>query len=605
MSEVGTAMLTLGAVTFAYLAIVFFVWRARRGPSVPFSLSSLSSFRLPRWPTRSSGSRSAGEKPPRLPRRTPALDAPAEISAARLARISGKAAPAPETVAAPPPEPAAPQPSPGPAFTPVAPAFAADTLVAEHDAPAAPPRSTAPDEGGRATIGAMLDAMATGVVREADRIEARGSGTVAVRLVAQIPPRTDEARTSWLGGRPRLDPGARWPEIREVPGDFLGQIACADLPRDLWDGLGPRQGSLAFFIHPRDGDIAVVPVAEDGEPMDPPHPPDAGGSFFAPAGGLRFGDLMPFTRHAFPEWPVDLVAVGPEAPGAADDAPGDDDDPAHRLHRAGYDIADPAFHPFDWALMRAMVDILAMRIERFWREVDGPSPIDTQRASVERRLAQHDAGTRDPLGREGLVAMRDTLDALHAATDAARAANREARARAEEIVAIVRDSAGRLSFSASDAAAVMEALRAIRWTKVNRKPDPEGRPGAELVERLTLPLTEHHPDAPLWVHDYLAIWFDHAKHAYAADPAALPAAARARFEPWARELAAREMPGIGHVPRRYVRDYDADSHATLLELPSSGLMSWSFGDTDPLVLTMRKADLAAGRWDRPLVQFGS
>ncbi|MGB3847477.1 MAG: hypothetical protein WA940_16525, partial [Sphingopyxis sp.] len=89
MSEVGTAMLTLGAVTFAYLAIVFFVWRARRGPSVPFSLSSLSSFRLLRWPTRSPGSRSAGEKPPRLPRRNPALDAPTEISAARLARISG------------------------------------------------------------------------------------------------------------------------------------------------------------------------------------------------------------------------------------------------------------------------------------------------------------------------------------------------------------------------------------------------------------------------------------------------------------------------------------------------------------------------------------
>lgn len=604
MSEVGSAALMLGAVTLAYLAIVFFVWRARRGPSAP---SSLSSFRLPRWPTRASSPRRTGETSPRLPRRNPAHDAPIEISAARLARISGKAAsePAPDAFAAAAPEAAAPA-------TPAAPAFAAAALVAERDEPAAPPPAP-PGEADRATVGAMLDTMATEVVREADRIEAgeaRGAGPVAVRLVLQIPPRADEARTSWLGGRPRLDPGARWPEIREVPGDFLGQIACADLPRELWDGLGPRRGSLAFFIHPRDGDVAVVPVAEDGDAIDPPFPPGEDGSFFAPAGGLRFGDLMPFARHAFPEWPVDLVAVRPGDPDprgeegeGGESEGGEDEGIAQRLDRSGYDIADAGFHPFDWDMMRAMVDILAMRIERLWRDVDGAAPIDTQLASVERRLAKHDAGDKDALGREGLVAMRETLEALHAATAAARTANQDARARAEEIVAVVRDSADRLPFTASDAAAVMAALRAIRWTKVNRKPDPEGRPGAERIESLDLALTEHHPDAPLWVHDYLSIWFDHAKHAYAAAPDALSDAARARFEPWARDLAAREMPSIGHIPFRYVHDYDEESHATLLELPSSGLMSWTFGDADHLVLTIRKADLATGRWDRPLVQL--
>ncbi|MGQ2931817.1 MAG: hypothetical protein ACT6Q3_15190, partial [Sphingopyxis sp.] len=198
--------------------------------------------------------------------------------------------------------------------------------------------------------------------------------------------------------------------------------------------------------------------------------------------------------------------------------------------------------------MTAMVEILAMRIERFWKDVEGPSPIDTQLASVERRLAKHDAGDKDALGREGLVNMQASLQDLHDAAAAARAANYVARIRAEEIIGIVRDSAPRMDFSASDAAAVMDALHAIRWTKVNRKPDPDGRPGAERIESLEIPLTTHHPDAPLWVHDYLSIWFDHAKHAYAANPDTLSDAARTVFEPWARDLAAREMASIGHIP---------------------------------------------------------
>ncbi|HMP44991.1 MAG TPA: DUF1963 domain-containing protein [Sphingopyxis sp.] len=576
MSQVQTAMLTLVGITLAYLAIVWIVWRLRqpKAPKAP---------KLPRAP------RAPGEsRLPKLPRRDREPEAPVEIPVARLARISAR--PTAESLSEPEGEAAV------PAFA--APAITADTLLAERPDPAPP--AAPPSEADRAMVAQMLEAVVAQVEHEADLLERRGGEAVSVRLVPQIPPRRHEVATSWLGGRPRLDPGARWPEIREVPGDFVAQIACADLPRGLWDGLGPRSGSLAFFIHPRDGDAAVVHVTEAGEPLDPPYPIDANDSFFAPSGGLRFGDLIPFARHAFPEWPVDLVAV---RPGDADPrGAGAEDAPGHRLYRTGYDLADPAWHPFDWDLMLAMTEILAMRIERHWREVEGPSPIDTQLAAVERHLGE--AGL-DPAERERLTNQRTALTELAAAAEAARATNREAQARAEEIIAIVRDSAHRLPFSAADAGAVMAALRAIRWTKVLRKADPEGRPGAERIEGLTLPLTQHHPDAALWAHDYQRIWFDHAKHVYAADPGALPEAARTVFEPWARDLAAREMAGIGHTPFRYVHDYDADSHAVLIELPTSGLMSWMFGDADHLLLTMRKADLAAGRWDRPQIQISN
>lgn len=584
MSQVQSAMLMLVAATLAFVVIMYLLWRRTRPQPEP---------RAPRAPKMPRAPREAGEsRLPRLPRRDREVEAPVEISAARLARISARPAfePLPEVETETAYDPA---PSP-----------AADYLVADREPEA--PQPALPIEADRELVSQILEQMVAQVGHEAELVERRGTEPVTVRLVPQIPPRKDEVVTSWLGGQPRLDPGAPWPEIREVQGEFLAQIACAHLPADIWDGLGPRRGSLAFFIHPRDGDVAVVHVHEAGDPVDAPHPLDPGGSFFAPAGGLRFGDLIPFARTAFPEWPVDLVAVRPgDADPRADDEADDDDSVAYRLYRGGYDIADPAFHPFDWDSMTAMVDILAMRIERFWKDVDGPSPIDTQLASVERRLARHDAGDKDPLGRDGLVNMRTTLEELAAAAADARHANREARLRAEEIIAIVRDSAPKMAFSASDAAAVMEALRAIRWTKVNRKKDPQDRPGVELIESLTLPLTQHHPDAPLWVHDYQSIWFDHAKHAYAANPDALSDAARTLLEPWLRGLAAREMPSIGHIPFRYVHEYDEETHATLLELPTSGLMSWIFGDMDHLVLTLRKADLAAGRWDRPLVQVSN
>jgi hypothetical protein len=579
-------MLMLLAATVVFLVAIYVLWRrtqpaaAPRAPKAP---------RAPREPGES--------RLPKLPRRdrSAEVEPPVEMSAARLARISAR----------PPLERLT---ETGDGYEP-APIADAPVLVAEREAETfqpTPAEPAPPSEADRDMVTQMLGQMVAQVEHEADLIERRGTEPVAVRLVAQIPPRSEEIATSWLGGRPRLDPGMAWPEIREVPGQFIAQIACAALPADIWDGLGPRRGSIALFIHPRDGDAALVHVHEAGDPVEPPHPLDPGGSFFAPHGGLRFGDLMPFARAAFPEWPVDLVAVRPGDPDPRTDEEEDGDEGfGYRLYRGGYDIADPAFHPFDWDSMTAMVDILAMRIDRFWKEVEGPSPIDTQLASVERRLTKHDAGDKDALGREGLVLMRTALEELRDAADAARAANYVARIRAEEIIGIVRESAPKMAFSASDAAAVMEALHAIRWTKVNRKPDPEGRPGAELIESLTIPLTQHHVDAPLWVHDYLSIWFDHAKHAYAANPGALSDAARAVLEPWFRDLAGREMPSIGHIPFRYVHEFEEKTHATLLELPTSGLMSWTFGDVDHLVVTLRKADLAAGRWDRPMVQVSN
>ena len=554
MSQIQSAALTLAGVTLAFLLLVFLVSRWRRNAATPGQPKRAGTSRLPREIS--------------LPRRNRAMEAPIEISAARLARIRGK------TPLAVPAE--------------AAPETVADLLVAEPPAPSA-----------AREVEQMLETIVAQVEQEADRIEPGDTGAVVVRLVPQIPPRDTAHPTSWLGGRPRLDRGTAWPEIREIPAAFIAQISFADLPRDLWDGLGPRSGAFAVFTHPRDGDVAMIAVADPGEPIDPPRPQDDAEHWFTPRGALHFGDLKPFSQPGIPAWPVDLVAV---RPGDADprDAETADEPPGDRFYRTGYDIADPAFHPFDWDLMVALAEILAMRIERFWRDVDSASPIAAQLAHVEHRLATLDAGGGDPMDRGELENMRASLGELVDATEAAAATNRDARARAEEIIAIIRDSARKAAFSRSDAAAVMEAIRAIRWTKVHRGPDPEGRPGAERIESQTLALTQHHPDAPLWVHDYHNVWFDRARRTYAADPDALSDAARAVVEPWCRELAARDVGSIGNPP-----DAHFETHATLIDLPSSALMGWAFGDADRLALVLRKADLAMGRFDRPLAQFGT
>jgi len=555
MSQIQSAALSLAGVTLAFLLIVFLVARWRRNASQP---KRPGTSRLPR---------EIG-----LPRRNRAMEAPGEISPARLARISGKSPLSGPTEAA---------------------------LVADADVPVAErPGPDAPREVSQADVAHMLEAIVAQVEEEAGRIEPGDTGPVAVRLVLQVPPRNAAHPTSWLGGRPRLDNGTAWPEIREIPAAFIAQISFGDLPRDLWDGLGPRDGAFAVFTHPRDGDMAIIPVTDPGEPIGPPRAQDDAEQWFTPRDALHFGDLKPFCGSGIPAWPVDLIAVRPgdsvpvEA-GTTNDAPGD------RLYRTGFDIADPAFHPFDWDLMVALAEILAMRIERFWRDVDGPSPLATQVAHVESRLAALDAGGNDPAAREELENMRASLGELVDATDAAAAINRDARIRAEEIIAIIRDSAHKAAFSTGDAAAVMEAIRAIRWTKIHRHPDPEGRPGAERIESQTLALTQHHPDAPLWAHDYFSVWFDHARRAYTTDPDALSDAARAIIDPWCRELAAHEAGSIGNPP-----DTHPDANATLLDLPSSTLMGWVFGNEHRLVLALRKADLAMGRFDRPVAQPG-
>ncbi|MDK2760270.1 MAG: DUF1963 domain-containing protein [Sphingopyxis sp.] len=517
MTQLESAALTLAAVTLAFLGVAFAIWWKRRPRALP------AAPRPPR-PARTPGE----SRLPKLPRKERHVPDDVQIDPARLARISRKTpADAPDAIeyemAAEP---------------------AIDAIAAEPSEPAeqAPPAD--------------------------ENVGGHSAEQVAVRLVPQIPPRDAISTASWLGGRPRLSAGMEWPTIADQPADFLAQIDCTDLPRDLWGGLGPRDGALAFFIHRHRLEMRVLHLRDPAMPVAPPFVLNDPDGWFGAQDGLGTGELASFAVRAFPEWPVDLLAVAPGDPDPRDE--GDPAEPGRALFDRGYDIADPAFHPFDWGSMTAMASLLEMRLDRLIAEAAPPAGADAEDVGeMERRAA----------------------------------INREARIRAEEIIAIIHDSAARDPFSAGDATAVMAALHAIRWARAIRVVDPNT--GAERLETITLPLTTHRADANLWVHDYQTILFDRAKHAWCVNPDSLSAPTRALYEPWWRALAAREMAAMGHDPFRHLPDYDEDRDAVLLELPTSGLMSRAFGDGDNLVVTIDRADLAIGDFSKLRVQITS
>lgn len=64
---------------------------------------------------------------------------------------------------------------------------------------------------------------------------------------------TDKASPSWIGGRPALPAGTRWPTGDHGPMTFIAQLALADLDPAVWPG--PREGQLHIFcdVDPENG----------------------------------------------------------------------------------------------------------------------------------------------------------------------------------------------------------------------------------------------------------------------------------------------------------------------------------------------------------------
>src|SRR5690242_5525248 len=173
----------------------------------------------------------------------------------------------------------------------------------------------------------FLPAWYTGPTRDAPVPPPIGiSESVSVVLRRQVPPRA-EAPRSWLGGLPMMPDHIEWPrsvsseypDRGERPLHFIAQIACADLPAELWGGLGPRAGWLLLFIDPNQGvpegpdAFRVLHIDALGAERQPPV--DLGPVHDGMYTGFdynycRTSDEVP---RLWRRWPVDLVVVPNEA----------------------------------------------------------------------------------------------------------------------------------------------------------------------------------------------------------------------------------------------------------------------------------------------------
>ncbi|AWC22706.1 hypothetical protein CO731_02172 [Aminobacter sp. MSH1] len=420
------------------------------------------------------------------------------------------------------------------------------------------------------------------LVHEQKLMDAQATEPVVVRLVPQIPLRDVDHPRSWLGGAPAMAEHIPWPVIDGRNANFLAQICCADLPADLWDGLGPRDGWLAFFIHPTDYAVHVLHLSEMGPWRQGPEDLSIDGwSISLPYAKLR---LKPI--DAWPRWPVDLIAL---RPGDPDPRREGHSEASHEVYKQGFDLASPEHRPFDRSTTLGMLDIAEARLVEYLAE-DLITPLRQQLEQVLDWLAVAKAA---PVPPRNLAELRERAATLPALIEA----RTKGRPMLEAALAQVRTVAERTN-AASDQTQLSEDEIAAITAELGK---------CEIIYPRVrqLPLTAQNGEGSLWVWDFECLRLDRARHAYSRSPEALPPAMRSYFEAIWKDQAAHEMAGMGHVPFEYVHQFDLDKDVTLLELPTSNLMGWMFGDVDNLVLTIRKQDLAAGRFDAVEVQVSN
>lgn len=148
-----------------------------------------------------------------------------------------------------------------------------------------------------------------------DMFSGPGPETESVILLRQVPIRFDEPARSWLGGLPQMPADLAWPRTDAgAPLQFVAQVCCADLPKGLWAGLGPRNGWLLLFVDcysmesgNEDGNVQVLHVTELGPEREPPE--DMG--TYRHAMGDYIDYHTPIIRPGIPKmwrrWPVDLI----------------------------------------------------------------------------------------------------------------------------------------------------------------------------------------------------------------------------------------------------------------------------------------------------------
>lgn len=450
----------------------------------------------------------------------------------------------------------------------------------------------------------MLSGAISQVLHEQEMVEARGRESLLVRLVPQVPVRDRDEAIGWIGGGARLPAGVDWPTIGDSAFQLLVQVDCSRLPTGLWEGLGPRHGWLAIFLDPRSIETKVLHFSDAGEFRS--SPPISKDCSIVGYDGRKRAEASNYTS-TFSCWPIDVVPV---EHGRDDPCREGRSQILHERYRTRHDIVTEHRWPFDWLTAQIMMDRALSAYDG--RNSKGLPDFLKSEALAKSKQAIIDA-ERVGAAADELAEMRINYDERCAMVAVLEFNSSNCAAIVDRLRALkvkVDAMAASESFSSDAIGAVMAEMKAMEW--MHKSVPPLYRDGiklsgaqrvAEGVQTFALPLTTHDPSAaPSWVYDFETRLLDAAKPVYLRNPTALPAALVADCEEAWSDQAARDMVSMGHVPQRYIRQYDETEDVTLVEIPSNDLIGWQFGDVDNLVITVKKADLSRGDFSNPLVQ---
>lgn len=389
-----------------------------------------------------------------------------------------------------------------------------------------------------------------------------------------VPP-SDESAVGWFGGSPKLPETTDWPSIDGEDLIFLAQIDMSKLPETAWCSSGPRDGYLVFFIHPKNIKSRVLHVKG-------PLVEKTGPSPFHSQYVRDIEDLHPRRKPSFiedqpffPRWPVNLESGLPSRPIRTAMLPKKGDDPGHPApFSRRYNISNKALRPFDGPTLSIQIAALnsafsgrLVMINKFLRE---------------KKLTDN---------------TRDALEAIKAET---LETEKEMGKYTAQLAPFLN------SFDLEKVDTILDEVEKLPFGLIDyRSDDPFGyaiidvRPGGGFSNSLNF----------MWENrNFFRALKKRFRYAYVDDPDSLPDRIRERFEEEFRYDAFYEFGAMSHEPDQdtgltydpETQDHEVllnDSTDVLLELSTSELVGWMFGDMYSLVYMISRNDLKAGNFN--------
>lgn len=237
-----------------------------------------------------------------------------------------------------------------------------------------------------------------------------------VWLRASVSARPHGPETNWIGGDPKLPDPFRWPSRDGQPYQFLCQIDCATLPKELWGGLGPRTGWLAFFST-ISGSIDVKAIYA---PQLGPERKCENAWHKSCSTLHHLDDAYDFVLLPPPRWTLEFVV-----------AAAGETNPPDRFRKRPFDgevisIADPKHQPRSWQTLELLVRVALSSVRKSAQRYTGmarelsesmDTPSDELRAALAEIVQAADEllrglqalGDRQPFGIETWLSQADSI----------------------------------------------------------------------------------------------------------------------------------------------------------------------------------------------------